>query len=146
MTVYRYRTSARWTASRQGEVGAESVFEPLVFSAPPEFGGEPNQWTPEHMFVAAVSSCFVTTFGVIAGLSKFPFLELEVTAEGVLEKEEGGFRFTQIILRPMLTLEREEDRERGLRLLEKAERSCLIARSISAKMVMEAQLHVLAPV
>ncbi|MGH9602249.1 MAG: OsmC family protein [Terriglobales bacterium] len=146
MTVYRYRTSARWTASRKGEVGAESVFEPLVFSAPTEFGGEPNQWTPEHMFVAAVSSCFVTTFGVIAGLSKFPFAELEVTAEGVLEKEEGGYRFTQVILRPMLTLEREEDRERGLRLLEKAERSCLIARSISAQMVLEPQLHVLAPV
>lgn len=145
MTIYRYRASARWTASRTGEVAAESVFEPLEFSAPPEFGGAPNQWTPEHMFVAAVSSCFVTTFGVIAGLSKFPFAELEVTAEGVLEKEEGGYRFTEIILRPLLTLEREEDRERGLRLLEKAERSCLIARSISAKMTLEPRLHVLAP-
>jgi organic hydroperoxide reductase OsmC/OhrA len=46
----------------------------------------------------------------------------------------------------VVTIDREEDRERAARLLEKAERSCLIARSIQATFVLEPKILVGAPV
>jgi hypothetical protein len=57
----------------------------------------------------------------MAELSKMEFLGLELSAERKLRKSEGKLRFTEIVLRPVLTINRNEDRERASRLLENAE-------------------------
>lgn len=129
-TEYRYKVDAHWTDDRCGRVLAEGVNQDLDFSTPPEFQGEPGFWTPEHFFVAAAVSCFVATFAVIAEFSKFEALDLEVSATGTVSKGEGGFRFTDLELRPVLTVATEHEHERGLRLLEKTKRSCLVTRSL----------------
>jgi organic hydroperoxide reductase OsmC/OhrA len=46
----------------------------------------------------------------------------------------------------VVSIVREEDRERTGRLLEKAERVCLVSRSILATMVLDAKIVVEAPV
>ena len=135
-TMHTYEVRAKCTRLRSGVVAPNTVPHPIVFSAPPEFLGEPRVWTPEHFFVAALVSCYVSTFSGIADASKFSFIGLEVNAEGTLEKDGGGWRFTEVTLRPSLKIAREQDRQRASRLLEKAEQSCLIARSISAKVTL----------
>jgi peroxiredoxin-like protein len=144
---YTYQTTAHWTLHKRGIVEADSSIPRTInFAAPPEFGGEPGMWTPEHLLLAGVSTCYVATFRGVAGASKLEFRGLEVMVEGTIEKQEGGLRFTRIVLRPVVTIDREEDRERAARLLEKAERSCLIARSIQATFVLEPKIVVEAPV
>jgi peroxiredoxin-like protein len=133
---YEYRATATWTQNRRGVVEAESVPRTINFAAPPQFQGEPGLWTPEHMLVAAVATCFVSTFSAIAEISKLELENLRVSAEGVLEKTDG-FRFTKIIVRPVVEVPAEKDAERSLRLLQKAERACLVARSLNAEMVLE---------
>src|SRR5438067_112145 len=59
-TRYEYRATATWTEHRRGLVETESIPRTINFSAPPEFGGEPGLWTPEHLLVAAVGTCFVS--------------------------------------------------------------------------------------
>ena len=141
-TEYRFQTTARWTQGRRGIAEGEPHAPPLPFSAPPQFAGEAGVWTPEHFLLAAVSSCFITTFRAIAELSRLQTAALEVSVEGTVSKAEGGFRFTEILLKPRLTVEREEDRERGLRLLEKAEHSCLVSRSLLSEIRMEPSVQV----
>ena len=144
---YAYQTTAHWTLHKRGIVeGGEAIPRTINFAAPPEFGGEPGLWTPEHLLLASVSTCFVATFRAVAEASKLEIHGLEVSAEGIVEKQEGGFRFTRITLHPLLTIVHDEDRERAGRLLEKAERICLVARSILATMVLEAKILVEAPV
>ena len=135
-TIHTYEVRARSTRLRSGVVASDRVPEPIRFSAPPEFFGEPQVWTPEHFFVAALVSCYVSTFSGIANASKFSFESLEVDAEGTIEKDAGGWRFTEVRLHPFVKIAREHDRERAGQLLEKAERTCLIARSISAKVTL----------
>ncbi len=142
---YRYRTSARYTSGRRGVVTADQV-APLDFASPPEFGGESGFWTPEFMLVGAAAACFVATFRAIAEFSKFEFESLQIEAEGVLTKAEGGYRFTEMFVRPVLTIVRDADRERGLRLLEKAERGCLISRSLQAQITLQPTVNVAAAV
>ena len=101
-------------------------------------------WTPEHFFSSAVATCFITTFQAIAAYSKFEAHALEVSVEGQVEKTEGGFRFTRVTIRPLLAINGESDRERGLRLLEKAEKACLVSRSLQSQIILEPQV-VLAP-
>jgi organic hydroperoxide reductase OsmC/OhrA len=123
-------------------VASDAIPKPICFSAPPEFLGDPGVWTPEHFFVASVVTCYVSTFSGMSEASKFSFVSLEVDAKGSLEKGPEGWRFTEVKLRPSLKVAREEDRERGNRLLEKAERSCLIARSISSRVTLEPTIEV----
>ncbi len=134
---YQYTTSATWTNGRRGTIHAEGIGHSLDFSAPPEFQGTAGIWTPEHFLVAAVATCFITTFRAIAEFSKFEIGGLQVTAEGVLSKGEGGFKFTNVIVRPTLTILREEDRERGLKLMDKAEHACLVSRSLNSQISLE---------
>ncbi len=141
-----YRTTAHWTMHKRGIVEAESVPRTINFAAPPEFGGEPGLWTPEHLLLSAVSTCFVATFRAVAEASKLDFHGMEVEVEGIVEKQEGGYRFTKIIVRPTATIHEEVDRERMGRLLEKAERICLIGRSVLATIVLEPKIVVEAPV
>jgi len=141
-----YVSSARWTRGRRGVAEAESVEQPIDFSAPVEFQGQAGMWTPEHFFAAAVAGCFVTTFIAIAEISKFEVLSLEVKAEGSLEKVDHGLQFTRVTIRPVLSIARDSDRERALRLIEKAERSCLVARSLRSEVTVEPKVLVQEPV
>ena len=142
---YLFRATAHWTDRRQGIVEGEPPAPAIAFSAPPEFQGEPGFWTPEHFLLASVSGCFITTFRAIAELSKFSFDGLTVAVEGQIEKAEDGLRFTQIVLQPILRIGAAMDRERAIRLLEKAERSCLIARSLKAAVSMKPMVEIAAP-
>ncbi|MBZ5655489.1 MAG: OsmC family protein [Acidobacteriia bacterium] len=141
-TNYSYRTTAHWTEHTRGIVEAEGIPRTINFAAPPEFGGEPGLWTPEHLLVAAVSTCYVATLRAVAEASKLQLHALELTVEGTLEKQEGGFRFTRVLLLPTVTIAKEEERERMGRLLEKAERACLITRSLACTAVLEAKILV----
>src|SRR6202047_4188234 len=133
---HEYRVHAFGAGGRNGVVHAEGVLSSISFSAPPEFLGEPGRWTPEHFLVAAVASCFVSTFSGIAEKSCLGFASFNLEAEGVLGNEDGIWRFTEIKLRPVVTVLKEEDRDRVIRLLEKAEKSCLIARSLPFKVTL----------
>jgi peroxiredoxin-like protein len=133
---HEYRVHAFGAGGRNGVVRAEGVLPCISFSAPPEFLGEPGCWTPEHFLVAAVTSCFVSTFSGIAEKSHLEFATFNLDAEGVLGNEDGIWRFTEIKLRPVVTVLKEEDRDRAIRLLEKAEKACLIARSLQCKVVL----------
>jgi peroxiredoxin-like protein len=141
-TVHKYEVRAKSTRPRAGVVASDVIPQPIIFSAPPEFSGESRVWTPEHFFVAALVSCFVATFSGMSELSKFNYVSLEVEAEGTLERDAGGWKFSAVRLSPALKIARDEDRERGARLLEKAERSCLIARSITAHVKVDATIKV----
>jgi peroxiredoxin-like protein len=143
---HEYEVIGRWGGGRGGTLESHTLSHVLEFSPPPEFEGRVGFWTPEHFLVGAVASCFISTFSAIAEFSKLEFLSLRLEAKGVLEKGEGGYRFTEIFLYPELTIVRHEDRERAQRLLEKAERGCLVARSLSTKVTVTPAITVSEPV
>ena len=144
--MYTYHVTAHWTTHKTGIVESESIPRTINFAAPPEFGGEPGLWTPEHLLLASLSTCFVSTFRAVAEASRLESGGMEVAVEGKIEKLEGGFRFTNIVLKSLLSIHDEKDRERAGRLLEKAERICLISRSLACTIVLEAKIAVEQPV
>jgi peroxiredoxin-like protein len=133
---HEYRVKAFCAGPRKGVVQAEGVLSSISFSAPQEFLGESGRWTPDHFLVAAVASCFVSTFSGMAEKSRLEFASFNMDAEGVLGNEDGIWRFIEIKLRPVVAILNEVDRDRIIRLLEKAEKSCLIARSLQCKVVL----------
>ena len=140
--IYRYQVVSHWTTHRRGIVEAPDVPRTINFAAPPEFGGEPGLWTPEHMLIAAVATCFTATFRVLAERSKLEVQGMEIPVEGVLEREEKGYRFTEVLLRPLVTILKESDRSKTLLLIEKAEKACLVSRSLNSKITLSPKIVV----
>jgi peroxiredoxin-like protein len=139
---YFYSTEVEWTKDREGNLCAP-VLPCLHVDAPPEFKGHEGSWTPEHLFVGAVNSCFMTTFLAIAENSKLDFVSFRTGANGKLEKLDGqGFMITEITLRPQLVISQARDTERASRILEKAEKHCLISNSIKTTVHLEPQIDV----
>lgn len=143
--IYTYQTETRWTGGRSGEIRAEGVEPELLFSAPPEFQGETGKWSPETFFVAAANGCFLTTFVAIAEFSKLELEHVAVSAEARLEKVPGeGYMFTEVILRPVVKLVREEDRAKAQKILEKAEKSCFVSRALRCEVRVEPTIEIAA--
>ena len=139
-TTHKYRIGATSTTVRSGVAVAQGIEPSIAFSAPPEFQGLAGHWTPEHFLVAAVASCFVSTFSGMAFNSNLEFHSLELETEGIIAQDQAGWRFREVVLRPRLTIAREEDKERGNRLLHKAEKNCLVGRSLACPIVLEPAL------
>lgn len=137
-----HRYSVQAVAAGAGEIRlAAPGLPPLASAAPREFDGPGDRWSPETLLVAAVADCFVLSFRAVARASKLEWSSLECDAEGVLERVEGKLRFTAVSLRARLDVPAGTDAERARRLLEKAERSCLISNSLLAQVHLEATLR-----
>ena len=72
---------------RRKDLKIRSAKLPLIAAgAPPEFQGREENWSPEHLFVAAMNSCYALTLLAIAEFSKIPIVSLSSMARGKLEK------------------------------------------------------------
>lgn len=143
MDAYPHRYKVQAAAMAEGSVTLGSERLPSLSSAPPtQFGGPGDQWSPETLLVAAVADCLILTFRAIARASKLAWLDLDCDAEGVLDRVDGVTRFTEVRLHARLTLPQGGDIERGKHLLEKAETSCLITRSLKAEPVLTADVTI----
>lgn len=111
-------------------------------ASPPVFGGAPGHWTPEHMFVGSANVCVMMTFLAIAELSKLVVGSYRSEATGKLEKIEGqGYQFTVIEIRATIEVTQSSDVDRAQRILEKAERNCLISSSLRTPVKVTAEIH-----
>jgi len=144
---FGYSANAQFHQNDRSFVSIEQGVPRIVdFSAPPEFGGEPGIWTPEHFLLAAVGSCFIETFKAVARASKLEFQGIEVRVDGLIEKDAGGLRFTNIVIHPALIIYHDESHGLAERALSKTERSCLIVRSLSSEVKLEPKILVEGPV
>lgn len=142
---HEYNVDLNWKEGRVGTLSSPELEEHIEVATPPQFdGGVEGIWSPEHLFVSSVSSCFMTTFVAIAEYSKLKFENLEVQAIGKLDKEDGKFVVSEIILKPELTIADEKVTDKAKRIMQKAEEACLITRSIKTKIHFEPKVTVAA--
>ena len=149
MDAHYYNVNVTWNKDRKGmmcspELKMDGSTDACIeVATPPEFPkGIPGIWSPEHLFTAAVSSCFMTTFLSIAENSKLEFKSFACNSSGKLDQVNGKFQMTEVIIEPLLTIVNERDREKALRVLSKTEAACLITNSIKSKVTMEPVVEV----
>ena len=142
MEPYPHHYSVVAIASTEGEVTLESNHLPaLTSAAPAEFGGPGDRWSPETLCVSAVADCFVLTFRAIARASKLPWSSLRCDVEGTLDRVDRVAQFTAFLVRVSLQVPAGTNEEQALRLLERAEQSCLITNSLKGTSRLEAKVE-----
>lgn len=135
--THTYTTSVEWTKQKRGALSSASL-PTLEVATPPNFpGGHEGIWSPEHLFTAAAEVCLMTTFLSLAEKAKLAFRSYKSEAEGKLDKVEKGFLMTKIHIRPTVVIAEESRREEVMKLLEKAEKYCLISNSMRTEVTVE---------
>lgn len=131
-----YEVSVDWKQGRIGNMSSPVLHDELQVATPPEFTkGVPNIWSPEHLFVAAINSCLMTTFLAIAENFRYDFIDFRSKATGKLEIVDGKYMMSEITLAPVLTVSEDADQEKALKILNKSETACLISNSVKSRII-----------
>jgi organic hydroperoxide reductase OsmC/OhrA len=138
--TYFYETEIEWTGAKDLKLSGGK--QPAIAAgAPPEFHGREENWSPEHLFVASLNSCYVLTLMAIAEFSKVALVSCSSTAKGKLEKPPGsGYQITEIVVKPKVVLKSADDLSRMPRILEKAKESCFVSNSIKSTIRIEPEV------
>lgn len=136
---HRYDVSLSGGPSGYAQLSTPGIPE-LRMAPPVEYDGPGDAWSPEHLLLASVEACFLFTLRTIARLSKLEFSDLELSATGTVDRQDGVTRFVEIVLRPRITVPAGTNRERALRILEKSEKTCLVSASLTTPIRLEAEI------
>jgi organic hydroperoxide reductase OsmC/OhrA len=111
-------------------------------SAHPNFRGDAAQHDPEDLFLAAITSCHMLSYLGLCARRNVRVLTYEDRASGVLAlRAAGGGRFTEVTLRPVVTLAHGADEHLARELHQAAHEACFIANSCSVPIRVQATVR-----
>ncbi|MGG6177161.1 OsmC family protein [Pantoea allii] len=138
---HHYHINIRWTGNRGSGTDSYSSYDrnselaadgkaTIALSADPEFRGDATRWNPEELLLASASACHKLWYLHLCADAGIIVEAYEDMAEGTLVEGERG-HFTQITLRPMVTLRHPADAVRAEALHHDAHAACFIANSLN---------------
>ena len=110
-------------------------------SADPGYMGDAACHNPEDMLLAALSACHMLWYLHLCTVSKVVVTAYEDTAEGAMQTNpDGSGEFTNVTLKPRITVTPESDLAKAESLHERANAMCFIARSVNFPVEHEAEI------
>ncbi|WP_017462818.1 OsmC family protein [Dyella ginsengisoli] len=139
---HRYRVDVVWTGNRgTGTDGYRNYSRnhvirvpgkpELAGSADPTFRGDATKYNPEDMLVAALSTCHMLSYLHMATVAGVVVTDYCDSAEGTMVTEGDGGRFTEVVLRPVVTITAASDPAKAEAAHEAAHHACFIANSVN---------------
>ena len=107
------------------------------------FRGEADKYNPEDLLTAAASSCHMLSYLALCAREKISVVAYEDNATGVMEEDgRGGGKFTEIMLRPTVTIADARHLDRATELHHRAHELCFIASSLNCEIRLEATMKI----
>jgi organic hydroperoxide reductase OsmC/OhrA len=116
--------------SREGRVDVPGKSS-IRMSAAPVFRGDPKLSNPEDLLVASLSACHFLSYAALCARNGVTMISYEDDASGTMSRFEGGFHFTDVVLKPKVTIAGGSDPEKAMALHAKAHEECFIASSVN---------------
>lgn len=152
--MHCYRVTVSWTStpgrttttrssySRDTELSAGAK-PPIAGSSDPAFLGDSARWNPEELLVASLSQCHLLwylDFAARAGVEVTDYVDEPIGL--MAEQLSGAGQFSEVTLRPTVTITPDADPATALRLHSDAHAHCFIARSMNFPVRHEPTVHV----
>jgi len=139
---HQYRTVVTWTGDRGTGTSGYRAYgrEHLVDadgrpgipgSSDPSFRGDPARWNPELLLVGSLAQCHLLWYLHLCADAGVVVTEYVDHAEGSMTEDEQGGRFTEVVLRPRVTVASADMVATARRLHADAHRACFIAASVN---------------
>jgi organic hydroperoxide reductase OsmC/OhrA len=133
----------RWTGNTGSGTrdyrGYERAHEYIVEGKPvipgssdPAFRGDRTRWNPEELLVMSLSSCHMLWYLHLCATHHISVVDYVDDAVGTMvETEDTGGHFTEVVLRPAVTIEAGGDIALAESIHEKAHHLCFVANSVN---------------
>lgn len=152
--AHRYAVTVAWTGNqgegtsgyhsyaRDHEVTADSR-PPLIGSSDRAFRGNAQRWDPERLLVAALSQCHLLSYLHVCAEAGVVVVDYVDQAEGEMQQTpDGGGHFTEVTLRPRVTVSEESMTAAARELHGRAHELCFIANSVNFPVLHEPRITV----
>lgn len=104
----------------------------LAGTADAAFHGEAHKHNPEDLFLAAISACHMLSYLALCARKRICVLAYEDEAQATMVTDaRGGGKFTEVVLRPRVTIRDATQLEIATQLHDTAHELCFIANSCS---------------
>ncbi|MFS0673219.1 OsmC family protein [Ornithinibacillus sp. 179-J 7C1 HS] len=146
MAEHHFHLKADWPGGRNSEGYIDAGNLKTKISIPPEMDGPGVGTNPDEMLLGAAATCYIITLAAMIERAKLPLQEMSLESEGIVDVTNGVFTYKKIIHRPTVSLTREASEanyELLKKLVEKAEKSCMISRAIQGNVELELQANIL---
>lgn len=133
-----YSVSLDWDVNYSSATLRSGDRSPLMIGPPPEFDGSGTIWSPEHLLISSLASCYTTTFMHFAKLLKTPVKKLHVDAKVEFEKEgTEPYVAKRYILLPFIEFTNNPGEHVVESLLAKSDKYCIISRAVQGEVIIE---------
>jgi organic hydroperoxide reductase OsmC/OhrA len=140
--LHEYKIGIEWTGNRGSgtsgyrEYGRELLIHaahkaPLEGSADPTFHGNAERWNPEELLVAALAQCHMLSYLHMAVRAGVVVTEYTDDATGTMQQQGVGGAFTEVTLRPRVTVADASMVEAARAAHADARAACFIANSVN---------------
>ena len=139
---HRYEITTLWGGAESGTTQNYKAYSrdyrieiagkaPIKGSADPAFRGDSALHNPEDLLVASLSACHMLWYLHLCAVNKVEVLTYEDRAVGEMTEAPGAGRFTEVLLRPRVTISPESDPRTAEALHGQAHRECFVANSVN---------------
>jgi organic hydroperoxide reductase OsmC/OhrA len=141
--THTYDVSVSWTGNRGTGTSGYRAYDrdhevraagpaAIAGSSDPAFRGDPGRWNPELELTAALSQCHMLWYLHLCAAAGVTVTAYADEAHGVMAEEaDGGGRFTEVVLRPRVTVASDSMIEAATALHAEASAKCFIANSVN---------------
>ena len=150
--VHSYTCMLTWTGnSGQGTSSYAGYARDHIVSSPgkpdlpgssdPSFRGDASRYNPEELLVASVSSCHMLWYLHLCADARIVVVAYRDHPEGTMaEDADGGGRFLDILLKPLVAIAHGGDLEKARGLHATAHAKCFLANSVNFPVRCEPQI------
>jgi len=140
--LHHYKATTTWVGNRGIGTSDYKAYERnhdisiagkeiLKCSSDPSFRGDKSRHNPEGLLVASLSGCHMLWYLHLAAVNKVVVIEYIDEASGTMEENpDGSGQFTEVTLRPQITVSDKSMIEKAVMLHHQANQMCFIARSV----------------
>jgi organic hydroperoxide reductase OsmC/OhrA len=139
---HAYEVTTVWTGNRGEGTAHYRAYDrthetttagrpPIEASSDPVFRGDPDRWNPELLLVAALSQCHMLAYLHLCAVGGVVVVDYRDEASGTMAETEAGGSFTEVVLRPVVTVASGAMVDAAQRLHAEASERCFIASSVN---------------
>ncbi len=140
---HTYTLTTKWTGNTGTGTSAYKAYERehkiekenkphILLSSDPSFRGDKTRYNPEELLVASLSSCHMLWYLHLCSEAGVIVVDYVDNASGIMEETaDGGGRFVEVTLHPVVTVTDASMTERANALHHKANELCFIANSVN---------------
>ena len=154
---HRFECRLVWTGAAKGPTADYDTYSrdyrvdfqgkpSIKGSAAPVYRGDPAIHNPEDLLVAALSGCHCLSYLALCARAGVQVIAYEDEVFGRMERVDGVVKFTDVLLKPKVSIAPGSDAEKARALHDRAHAICFIASSVNFPVRHDATVTAAAPV